>query len=122
VVAVSLDSPLGARLAELDAETREGRPLEREALFSFLFRDLLLAERARFVGPEPDAAIARWLRTASEPLFPSRRDLARAAMDILQEIGGELVPPKKNRRRRRGGRHRGPRRPAGPPSAGPRAS
>jgi poly(A) polymerase len=116
------DSPLGARLAELDAETRDGRPLEREALFSFLFRDLLLAERARFVGPEPDIAIAHWLRTASEPLFPSRRDLARAATDILQEIGGELVPPKKKHRRRRGGRRRGPRRDAGQPSAGPRAS
>jgi poly(A) polymerase len=116
------DSPLGARLAELDGETRAGRPLEREALFSFLFRDLLLAERARFVGPEPDIAIAHYLRTASEPLFPSRRDLARASQDVLQEIGGELVPPKKRHHRRRGGRRRGPRRDAGQPTAGPRAS
>ena len=113
------DSPLGARLAELDGETAAGRPLEREALFSFLFRDLLLAERARFIGPEPDIAIAQFLRTASEPLFPSRRDLARAAQDVLQEIGAELVPPKKRHRRRRGGRRRGPRRDAGQPSSAP---
>ncbi len=113
------DSPLGARLAELDDETRAGRPLEREALFSFLFRDLLLAERARFVGAEPDLAIAHYLRTASEPLFPSRRDLARAAQDVLQEIGAELVPPKKRHHRRRGGRRRGPRRDAGQPTSAP---
>jgi poly(A) polymerase len=115
------DSPLGVRLAALDDETRAGRPLEREALFSFLFRDLLLAEHARFVGPEPDIAIAHYLRTASEPLFPSRRDLARAAQDVLQEIGAELVPTKK-KRRRRGGRHRGLQRDVGQPTSGPQAS
>ncbi|MCX7028923.1 MAG: polynucleotide adenylyltransferase PcnB [Spirochaetes bacterium] len=115
------DSSLGVRLAALDDETRAGRPLEREALFSFLFRDLLLAERARFVGPEPDIVIAHYLRTASEPLFPSRRDLARAALDVLQEIGAELVPPKK-KRHRRGGRRRGPRRDVGQSTSGPQAS
>jgi len=107
------DSPLGARLAALDADTRAGRTLEREALFSFLFSDLLLAEQARFVGPEPDIAIVHYLRDASEPLFPSRRDLARAAQDLLGEIGEELVPPKRKRRRRRGGRRRRPRPDAG---------
>ena len=91
-------------------------------MFSFLFRDLLLGERARFVGPEPDVAIARFLRTASEPLFPSRRDLARAAQDLLGEIGEELMPPKRKRHRRRGGRRRRPRPDAGQPTAGPRAS
>jgi poly(A) polymerase len=101
------DTPFGQRLAALDAETRDGRPLEREALFSFLFHDLLLAERERFVGTEPDLAIAQFIRAASEPLFPSRRDLARAAQDLLGEIGEELVPPKRKRRRRRGGRRRG---------------
>ena len=115
------DSPLGARLAELDAETRAGRPLEREVLFSFLFHDLLLAERARFTGSEPDLAIAHWLRGTCEPLFPSRRDLGRAAQDLLGEIGEELAPPKR-KRRRRGGRRRGPRRDAAQPTAGPPAS
>lgn len=110
------DSPLGARLAALDRATRDGRPLEREALFSFLFHDLLLAERSRFVVGEPDVAIAHYLRTASEPLFPSRRDLARAAQDLLGEIGAELAPPRKARRRRRGGRRRAARREAAPPT------
>jgi poly(A) polymerase len=108
------DTPFGQRLAALDAETRGGRPLEREALFSFLFHDLLLAERERFVGTEPDLAIAQFIRAASEPLFPSRRDLARAAQDLLGEIGEELVPPKRKRRRRRGGRRRGGRHEPGP--------
>ena len=103
------DTPFGQRLAVLDAETQDGHPLEREALFSFLFHDLLLAERDRFVGSEPDLAIAQFLRATSEPLFPSRRDLARAAQDVLGEIGEELVPAKKKHLRRRGGRHRGPR-------------
>lgn len=116
------DTPLGARLAALDDETRAGHALEREALFSFLFHDLLLADRERFVGPEPDLAIARFLRDASEPLFPSRRDLARAAGDLLGEIGEELAPPKRARRRRRGGRRRRPRPDTGQPTAGPRAS
>jgi len=116
------DTPLGARLAALDDETRAGRALEREALFSFLFHDLLLADRERFVVPEPDLAIARFLRDASEPLFPSRRDLARAAGDLLGEIGEELAPPKRTRRRRRGGRRRRPRPDTGQSTAGPRAS
>jgi poly(A) polymerase len=116
------DSPLGSRLAELDAGTRAGRPLEREALFSFLFRDLLLAQHGRFIGPEPDIAIAHYLRTASAPLFPSRRDLARAAQDLLGEIGAELMPPKRERRRRRGGRRHGPPREAGRPTSGPPAA
>jgi poly(A) polymerase len=107
------DTPFGQRLAALDEETRAGRLLEREALFSFLFHDLLLAERDRFVGAEPDLAIAQFLRAASEPLFPSRRDLARAAQDLLGEIGEELVPPKRKHRRRRGGRRRGGRREPG---------
>jgi len=115
-------TPLGARLAALDDETRAGRALEREALFSFLFHDLLLADRERFVVPEPDLAIARFLRDASEPLFPSRRDLARAAGDLLGEIGEELAPPKRTRRRRRGGRRRRPRPDTGQSTAGPRAS
>lgn len=104
------DTTFGQRLAGLDAETRAGHLLEREALFSFLFHDLLLAERERFVGTEPDLAIAQFLRAVSEPLFPSRRDLARAAQDLLGEIGEELVPEKRKRRRRRGGRRRGGRR------------
>jgi poly(A) polymerase len=116
------DSPLGARLAELDEETRAGRPLEREALFSFLFRDLLMAERARFLGPQPDIAITHYLRVSSEPLFPSRRDLARAAQDVVGEIGAELAPAKRKHRRRRGGRRRGPRRDAGQPTSGPPAA
>jgi poly(A) polymerase len=115
-------SPLGARLVELDRATRAGRSLEREALFSFLFSDLLLAEHARFVAPEPDLAIMHYLRGISEPLFPSRRDLARAAQDVLGEIGAELVPPKRNHRRRRGGRRRGPRREAEQPTGGPRSA
>jgi poly(A) polymerase len=107
------DTPLGARLVELDAETGADGPLEREAMFSFLFRDLLLAERAQFVGPEPDIAIARYLRDAAEPLFPSRRDLARAAQALLGEIGEELMPPKRTRHRRRSGRRQRPRPDAG---------
>jgi tRNA nucleotidyltransferase/poly(A) polymerase len=107
------DTPLGQRLAALDEETRAGRTLEREALFSFLFHDLLLGERERFVGAEPDLAIAQFVRAASEPLFPSRRDLARAAQDLLGEIGEELMPPKRKHRRRRGGRRRGGRREIG---------
>jgi poly(A) polymerase len=123
------ESALAARLARLDAEAHSGKFLERTAMFAVIFRDLLLERKDILEDEDPFFLIQQYLRTVSEPLFPSKKDLAEAAHSVLPETrprhlhpargarghgaagaGGEGSP----RRRRRGGRGRGraPRAPA----------
>jgi poly(A) polymerase len=127
-----------ARLRALDERAREGKRLERNDMFGFLFRDLVLARKELLEGDEPWVAIQAWLRGASEPLFPSKKDLASAVEALLREgrPHDRFPPPgqprsreqhrrpqeepagapRKRRRRGRGrGRGRGPG--AGPPPA-----
>ncbi|HVO38497.1 MAG TPA: polynucleotide adenylyltransferase PcnB [Spirochaetia bacterium] len=125
------ESALAARLARLDAEARSGKFLERTAMFAVIFRDLLLERKDLLEDHDPFFLIQQYLRTISEPLFPSKKDLAEAAHSVLPEArtrhlhaarggkghgaaetGGEGRT--RGRRRRRGGRGRGraPRTPA----------
>ena len=121
------DSPLGKRLQELDRATSEGTPLARTEMFGFLFQDLALEQKDLLQSPEPELLIQQFIRTASAPLFPSKRDLAQAAETVLRTArpherhrGGrrhghgaaasgqaEPAPTGGRRRRRRGGRRRG---------------
>jgi tRNA nucleotidyltransferase/poly(A) polymerase len=127
------DSPLGARLKELDERTEAGEPLDRGAMFGFLFSDLALERKDIVDDPDPEYLLQQFIRTVSEPLFPSKKDLAVAAQSIVASVhpqrharathppvargrmgatrqGGENsdVPLKRRRRRGRGrGRGRG---------------
>ena len=113
------ETPFAERLRALDADTRGDRPLARESMFGFLFRDLVLEREDLLMDPEPDALVQRYIREASEPLFPSRKDLAVAAQALLRDAGWQPAPPprrggegaKTGRRRRR---RRRPRSPAAP--------
>jgi poly(A) polymerase len=117
-----MDSPFGQRLKDLDARTAAGPPLPRGQMFDFLFRDLALARQEILQSAEPEFLLQQYLRGASAPLFPSRKDLAVAAESVLRTIhphyrrgarpptrgpderkGG---PPKRRRRRRGRGRRR----------------
>jgi len=128
------DSPLGVRLKGLDERTEAGEPLDRGAMFGFLFADLALERKDIVDDPDPEYLLQQFIRTASEPLFPSKKDLAVAAQSIMASVhpqrharaahapaargsragaprqGGEdgNVPLKRRRRRGRGrGRGRG---------------
>ena len=79
-------APLGERLRRLDAEYAEGRLLPRTAMFGFLFRDLVAAQEDLLRDPEAKFLIQQYLRTVSEPLFPSKRDLGEAAESFEEEI------------------------------------
>jgi poly(A) polymerase len=128
-------SALGARLKELDAQCAAGTVLDRANMFGFLFSDLALERKELLDDPEPDLQIQRFIREASAPLFPSKKDLATAAEAILKTVhphrrvhgprapasvhrepGREQGAGPAKRRRRRGGRGRrrgtGPRGPA----------
>ncbi len=117
-------APLGERLRRLDAEYAEGRLLPRTAMFGFLFRDLVAAQEDLLRDPEAKFLIQQYLRTVSEPLFPSKRDLGEAAESFEEEIRarrpsspheprgqqgaagdgrGPGGPVRRRRRRRRGG-------------------
>lgn len=128
-----VDTPLAERLRALDQRAREGRHLEREAMFGFLFRDHVRTREDLLADPDPSFLIQQFLRTAAEPLFPSRKDLAVAAEVILREAhpqrrppahapraGGDAAPrtaadgSPRRRRRRRSGRRRNPRPGPGP--------
>jgi poly(A) polymerase len=112
------DVELSRRLRVLDAETLEGRPLAREAMFGFLFRDYVRARADLRQDPEADLVVQRTIRQAAEPLFPSKKDLASAAEALLTEAGWRPPPPPPleqgsgGRRRRR--RRRPRRKPASP--------
>jgi poly(A) polymerase len=134
-------SKLGARLRELDASTQEGSALDRNEMFRFLFHDLIRERGDILAEPEPELLIQQYIRAASAPLFPSKKDLAIAAESFLLEMrpphktrpahagplrggdrqqgtqeGGERRPGKR-RRRRRGGRGHGMRGGTGSPPA-----
>ena len=79
------EHPLGQRLKELDARAREGKILPRNDMFGFLFRDLVLQKKDLFEGLAPSLPIQQFIRSAAEPLFPSKKDLAIAADALLKE-------------------------------------
>jgi poly(A) polymerase len=80
------DSRLYQRAVALDAENREGRGLARDRMFSFLFHDLALAQTPLFDDPEPLLILQQFIRSASTPLFPSKRDLGVASHEIMREF------------------------------------
>jgi poly(A) polymerase len=128
------DSSLGIRLKELDAQCAAGKLLDRGEMFGFLYSDLALERKDILDDPDPEFPLQQFIRTASEPLFPSKKDLAIAAQSILETVHpphrarASAQPPherggparsatggtvKKRRRRgrgrgRRGGTGRGP--------------
>jgi poly(A) polymerase len=112
------DSPLYKRAAALDAETKAGRALARDRMFLFLFRDLVAEKQELFEDPEPVPAITHFIRSASEPLFPSKRDLGVA----VQEIGREYHERtgKHIHHRPQAQPHSGPRQPGSRRRHGPR--
>jgi poly(A) polymerase len=77
------DSPLGLRLKELDARTAAGNVLDRSEMFGFLFSDLALEQKDILEDPDPEFLLQQFIRTESDPLFPSKKDLAVAAQSIL---------------------------------------
>jgi len=77
---------LGQRLKELDRRAREGKILARNDMFGFLFRDLVLEKKELFEDVAPALRIQQFIRDASEPLFPSKKDLAIAADSLLKEV------------------------------------
>jgi poly(A) polymerase len=141
------DSALGARLKELDTRAAAGEILDRSEMFGFLFSDLAMERKDIVEDPEPDLPLQQFIRTASEPLFPSKKDLAVAAQSILNaahpqrrtrppRVAGSREPaaggartvtdaarpggPARKRHRRGRGRRRGAGRGgAGPAAAGP---
>jgi poly(A) polymerase len=119
-------SPLVERLRGLDADYAAGRALPRSSMFGFLFRDLVLAQEDLLRDPEARFLIQQYLRTASEPLFPSKRDLGEAAFGFEDEIlarqprpepaaGGKAAGQRRRRRRGGKGRKRGSMPPRGAP-------
>ncbi len=78
------DTPFGARLRDLDRATAEGTPLPRADMFGFLFLDLALEKKELLESDEPELGVQQFIRTASAPLFPSKKDLAQAAQMILR--------------------------------------
>jgi poly(A) polymerase len=138
------DHPFAVRLRELDERALQGKRLDRNDMFGFLFRDLVLGRKDLVEGDEPVVPILQFLRSVSEPLFPSKKDLAFAVDALLREArphdrfppaghprpreaahparragapeeGGAAEAGGRRRRRRRGrGRRRG-----GTPGAGP---
>jgi poly(A) polymerase len=111
------ETSLAGRLRALDGSTREGKPLVREAMFGFLYRDLVLEREDLLMDPDPDLLVQRFIREASEPLFPSKKELALASQALLRDAGWQPPPPAPagadgpHRRRRR---RRRPHRPAPP--------
>jgi poly(A) polymerase len=79
------DSPLWRRLGDLDERTKAGAVMDRSDMFGFLFQDLLKGRADLLDGEDPQLLIQQAIRTASEPLFPSKKDLAVAADSILRE-------------------------------------
>ena len=141
------ESPLGIRLKELDARTAAGHPLDRAEMFGFLYSDLALERKDLLEEPDSEFLLQGFIRTVSEPLFPSKKDVAIAAQMIVStvhphrrshavpaagprgaaahagpvgETRGDEGPRTAKKRRRRGRGGRGRRGGAGRgPSAGP---
>jgi poly(A) polymerase len=117
------ETGLAERLRALDAATREGRPLVRDSMFGFLFRDLVLEREDLLMDPDPGTLVQRYIRSVSEPLFPSKKELVVAMESLLNEAGWQPPPPPETRERAPGDAHRGRRkrrrRRRGPPRALP---
>ncbi|MGO9307950.1 MAG: polynucleotide adenylyltransferase PcnB [Spirochaetia bacterium] len=77
------ESPLGIRLKELDGRAAAGDLLDRSQMFGFLFIDLARGRKDILEDPDADFLLQQFIRAASEPLFPSKKDLAVAAQSIL---------------------------------------
>ncbi len=92
------DSPLAARLRKLDEEAAAGTFLERTAMFGLVFRDLLLSRKDFLDDEDPSFLLQQYLRTASEPLFPSKKDLAEAAQSVLHELRPRHAHPPRPQR------------------------
>jgi poly(A) polymerase len=80
------ESRLGARLVPLDEAAAAGKILDRNDMFMFLFRDLVTEQTDLLEDPDPDLLIQQYIRAASAPLFPSKKDLAIAAAGLLIEM------------------------------------
>jgi len=104
------ETVLAERLRALDAAAREGRPLARDSMFGFLFRDLVLEREDLLMDPDPGMLVQSYIRSASEPLFPSKKDLAVAAESLLKEAGWQPPPPAAVEQRAAGGGRRSGRR------------
>jgi poly(A) polymerase len=108
------ETGLAVRLRALDEATRGGRPLPRERMFAFLFRDVVLAREDLLMDPDPDLLVQRCIRESAPPLFPSKKELALASQSLLAEAGWQPPPPEPQppagprRRRRRRPRRRPP--------------
>lgn len=122
------ESAFGKRLAELDERAKAGTLLDRNEMFYFLFRDLVLAQPDIMESEDPFLPVQQYIRTAAEPLFPSKKDLVIAAEILLKETrhhhrartarespsrlqqrdgtGEAVKTPGKRRRRHRGGKGR----------------
>lgn len=79
------EHPFGLRLRGLDERTAQGKALDRNAMFGFLYRDLVLERADLLEGDDPEYPLQQYIRTASEPLFPSKKDLAIACEALLRE-------------------------------------
>ena len=74
------------RLKGLDERTAAGNLLDRGEMFGFLYSDLALERKDIIEEPDPEFLLQQFIRTASEPLFPSKKDLAIAAQSILAAV------------------------------------
>jgi poly(A) polymerase len=74
------------RTGALDVETRAGRGLARDRMFEFLFRDLVFERTDMFHDTDPGFLIQQFLRSVSQPLFPSKKDLALAVHSLYREF------------------------------------
>jgi poly(A) polymerase len=121
-------SSLWERLCRLDDSHAAGKELPRSSMFAFLFQDLIAGRDDLLRDPEARFLIQQYLRSAAEPLFPSKRDLMEAAESFRDQIiahqprpvhagrglaadsagapGGDGRPAGPRRRRRRGGRRK----------------
>jgi poly(A) polymerase len=73
------ETDVGRRLAELDQGAQAGTPLDRNDMFGFLFREIVLEKDDVVNGEDPGFLAQQLIRDISAPLFPSKKDLARAA-------------------------------------------
>lgn len=86
------DYSFAERLRDLDRRVNEGKAFDRNAMFGFLFKDLVLARKDLLEDADPAFLIQQFLKTASEPLFPSKKDLAIAADSLLREARPHYRP------------------------------
>ena len=79
------DTGFGKRLAELDERLKDRTLLGRNEMFCFLFRELVLAQPDLMEGEDPFIQVQQFIRSVSEPLFTSRKDLMIAAEILSRE-------------------------------------